>query len=98
MFFLIKILKIYIDDLNWAAYNLGTGRGYSVLEIVKAYEKAIGKPLNYKFAPRREGDVEIMMANVEKAANELNWKAEKTLDEMCKDSFKFITNNPEGIK
>jgi UDP-glucose 4-epimerase len=54
--------------------------------------------LNYKFAPRREGDVEIMLANVDKAAKKLNWRAEKTLEEMCKDSFKFITNNPDGIK
>ena len=74
-------------------YNLGTGTGYSVLDMVKAFEKASGKEVKYKIAPRREGDIATCYSNPKKAQDELDWKAEKTLEDMCKDSWKFIEMN-----
>ena len=71
-------------------YNLGTGNGYSVLEMVKAFEKATGKKVAYKIAERRAGDIAKCYSNVEKAEKELNWKAEKGIEEMCRDSWKYI--------
>ena len=71
-------------------YNLGTGNGYSVLEMVKAFEKATGKKVPYKIAERRAGDIAECYSNVEKAEKELNWKAEKGIEEMCRDSWKYI--------
>ena len=71
-------------------YNLGTGNGYSVLEMVQAFEKATGKKVPYKIAERRAGDIAECYSNVEKAEKELNWKAEKGIEEMCRDSWKYI--------
>jgi UDP-glucose 4-epimerase len=77
-------------------YNLGTGRGYSVLDVLHAFERACGKPLPYVIAPRRAGDIPECYANPEKAERELGWKAEKTLDEMCADSWRWQSSNPDG--
>ena len=74
-------------------YNLGTGIGYSVLDMVKAFEKVTGKEVKYKIAPRREGDIATCYSNPEKAQRELAWKAEKTLEDMCRDSWRFIEIN-----
>ena len=71
-------------------YNLGTGKGYSVLDMVKAFEKATGKKVPYKIAPRREGDIATCFADPKKAKEELGWVATKTLDDMCKDSWNYI--------
>ena len=71
-------------------YNLGTGTGYSVLDMVKAFVKATGKDVPYKIAPRRAGDIATCYAEPTKAKAELNWQAEKTLEEMCKDSWNYI--------
>lgn len=73
-------------------YNLGTGKGYSVLEMVKAFEKTTGKKVNYKIVERREGDIATCYANPKKAKKELNWVAEKNLEDMCKDSWNYIIN------
>ena len=73
-------------------YNLGTGVGYSVLDMVKAFEKVTGKQVPYKIAPRREGDIATCYSDPTKAKNELDWVATKTLEDMCKDSWKFIQN------
>ena len=78
------------------AYNLGTGRGYSVLEIIDAFERITGKTINYKISPRRAGDLAECFANPELALKELNWKAEKNLDDMVADTWKWQTQNPEG--
>ena len=76
---------------NWYDYfNLGSGNGYSVLEIVKAYSKAMGKELPHVFAERRAGDVAILTANTAKAKKYLNWETKLTLEDMCKDSYAFI--------
>ena len=71
-------------------YNLGTGTGYSVLDMVKAFEKATGKEVKYKIAPRRSGDIAKCYAAPAKAKIELGWVAEKNLDDMCKDSWHYI--------
>lgn len=77
-------------------YNLGTGNGYSVLDMVKAFEKACGKKINYKIAPRRPGDVAECYADPKLAYNELGFKAEFDLDRMCADSWRWQSQNPNG--
>ena len=71
-------------------YNLGTGKGYSVLDIVKTFEKVTGQKVPYKIVERRAGDLAMSYANSKKAQEELGWKAEKTLEDMCKDSWNYI--------
>ena len=71
-------------------YNLGTGKGYSVLDIVKTFEKVTGQKVPYKIVERRTGDLAMFYANSKKAQEELGWKAEKTLEDMCKDSWNYI--------
>ena len=71
-------------------YNLGTGKGYSVLDIVKAFEESTGMKVPYKIAPRREGDIDICYSDPTKAKEELGWVAEKDLNQMCKDSWNYI--------
>lgn len=80
------------------AYNLGTGRGVSVLEIVHDFEKATGIRIPFSIAPRRPGDVPAVYADPAKANRELGWKAEKTLEEMCADSWRFQKQNPHGYE
>ena len=79
-------------------YNLGTGKGYSVLDLVKAFEKACGKEIPYKIAPRRAGDIAACYADPGKAATELGWRAEFGLKEMCEDSWRWQQQNPEGYE
>ena len=79
-----------------AVYNLGTGTGYSVLEVLRAYEKACGKELPYQIQPRRVGDIASCYCDAGKAEAELGWKAEKTLEDMCRDSWNWQSNNPNG--
>ena len=74
-------------------YNLGTGKGYSVLDMVKAFENATGRKVPYKIAPRRSGDIATCYADPKKAKEELGWSAEKTLDDMCIDSWNYIQKN-----
>ena len=74
-------------------YNLGTGTGYSVLDMVKAFERATGKQVPYKIAPRRAGDIAMCYAKPDKAEKELGWKATKTLEDMCRDSWNYIKKN-----
>ena len=73
-------------------YNLGTGKGYSVLDMVKAFEKATGKKVPYKIAPRRAGDIAECYADPTKAKKELGWEATKTLEDMCLDSWNYVKN------
>lgn len=89
-----KILK---DEPKVNIYNLGTGNGYSVLDIVKAFEQASGQKINYKIAPRRAGDLDTCYSDASKALNELGWKAERDLLEMCEDSWRWQSNNPNGF-
>lgn len=71
-------------------YNLGTGTGYSVLDMVNAFEKTTGKKVQYKIAPRRAGDIATCYADPQKAKEELGWEANKTLEDMCRDSWNYI--------
>ena len=81
-----------------SVFNLGTGVGYSVLDIINAFEKASGKKLNYVIGERRAGDLPAFYADASKANTELGWKAEYGIDKMCEDTWNFQTKNPEGIK
>jgi UDP-glucose 4-epimerase len=92
-----------IDKLNQTnggvfIYNLGTGNGYSVLEMVKSFEKACGKKINYAIKPRRPGDIATCYADSTKAKNELGWVAERDLAQMCEDSWRWQSNNPNGYE
>lgn len=80
------------------AYNLGTGRGYSVLEVLRAYENACGKRLPYRIQPRRTGDVAVCCCDAAKAREELGWVAEKTLEDMCADQWRWQSRNPNGYE
>lgn len=89
--------KILRDEPAVNVYNLGTGNGYSVLDIVKAFEQASGQKIEYKIAPRRPGDLDVCYSDASKAFNELGWKAERGLLEMCEDSWRWQSNNPNGF-
>lgn len=78
-------------------YNLGTGNGYSVLDIIHAFEKACGKKIEYKIEARRPGDIAICYADATKAKNELDWVATRTIDEMCADSWHWQSKHPNGF-
>ena len=84
------------SSLGFDAINLGSGKGTSVLELIKSFEKASGQNIPYKIAPRREGDLPTSFAKVEKAKHVLNWQASKTIDDMCRDSWKWQSKNPSG--
>ena len=79
-------------------YNLGTGKGYSVLDMIHAFSKAAGKDIPYVIDPRRPGDIQECYADCSKAYEELGWKAEKTLDDMCADSLRWQRMNPNGFE
>ncbi|HOW99545.1 MAG TPA: UDP-glucose 4-epimerase GalE [Deltaproteobacteria bacterium] len=80
------------------AYNLGTGRGYSVLDMVKAFEKASGRKVAYKIVPRRAGDIASCYADPSKAHGALGWKASRGIDEMCEDTWRWQSMNPGGYE
>lgn len=79
-------------------YNLGTGRGYSVLDVVKAYGKACGKEIPYSIKPRRPGDIATCYSDPSKAERELGWKARYGIEEMCRDSWHWQSGNPDGYQ
>ncbi len=89
-----KLLK---DQTEVKIYNLGTGIGYSVLDVVKAFEKANGVKVNYAIKERRAGDVAQCYSDAGKAERELGWKAQRDLETMCKDAWRWQKNNPEGF-
>ncbi len=82
----------YIDNYGVEPINLGTGVGYSVLDMVKAFEKASGRPVPYKIAPRRPGDIATCYALPDKAKKEIKWSAKRNLDDMCRDLWNFQKN------
>lgn len=94
----IKALEKLQENPGLVTYNLGTGKGYSVLEIIAHFEKACGKKLPYVIDERRPGDVAENYANPEKALKELGWKAEKNLDDMCQDTWRWQSKNPNGYQ
>jgi UDP-glucose 4-epimerase len=92
----VKALKKLEENAGLKVYNLGTGTGYSVLDIVKNFEAATGVPVPYEIGPRRPGDIAECYANADKAFKELGWKAENGIREMCEDSWRWQKNNPNG--
>lgn len=86
------------DKPGAAAYNLGTGKGTSVLELIHAFEKACGKSIPYQVVARRPGDLAAAYADVSKAEHELHWRATKTIEEACADSWRWQQQNPTGHK
>ncbi len=92
----VKALKKIADNSGLCIYNLGTGTGYSVLQVVKAYEKACGKPIRYEIKDRRPGDIATCYANPAKAKEELGWEAIYDIDRMCQDSYRWQSMNPNG--
>jgi UDP-glucose 4-epimerase len=94
----IKALEMLKKNPGLVTYNLGTGKGYSVLELVETFKKVTGVNIPYRIAPRRAGDVGVCYADSSKANRELNWKAKRGLEEMCRDSWGWQTKNPNGYK
>ena len=90
------IKKVEKTDPGVLIYNLGTGKGYSVLDVVHAFEKACGKEIPYEIKPRRAGDIATCYADPTKAKKELGWVAEYGIEEMCEDSWRWQTMNPNG--
>ena len=92
----VKALAKIKENCGLKIYNLGTGQGYSVLDIVKAFEQASGVKIPYEITPRRPGDIAECYADASKAGKELGWKAQFGILEMCEDSWRWQKNNPEG--
>ncbi|MDB2091676.1 UDP-glucose 4-epimerase GalE [Clostridium paraputrificum] len=92
----LKAVGKVLSSNGVEAYNLGTGIGYSVLDVVNSFEKASGQKVPYKIVERRAGDIATCYADATKALRELGWKAEKNLDDMCRDSWRWQKNNPNG--
>lgn len=93
----IKALEKLTSNPGLVTYNLGTGKGYSVLEIIHNFEKACGKKIPYKITKRRPGDIDICYANPEKARKELGWEAKRDIDRMCEDAWRWQSKYPKGF-
>ena len=98
----VAALKLFGEDgkanCGLRIYNLGTGKVYSVLDMVKAFGKAVGRPIPYEIVARRPGDIPACYADCTKAKKELHWEAKKTLDDMCADSWRWQSQNPNGYE
>lgn len=94
----LKAMQKHQDNAGLHIYNLGTGKGYSVLEMVKAFEVASGKKVPYSIQPRREGDIATCFADPQKAAQNLNWHAERDLPTMMADAWRWQSGNPDGYE
>ena len=92
----VKAIDYILKNPGLDVINLGTGTGYSVLDMVKAFSKACGRDLPYEIKPRREGDIDMCYADPTKAEKVLGWKATHTLEEMCEDSWRWQSQNPNG--
>lgn len=92
----VAALKKFDTPCGLQIYNLGTGQGYSVLEMLRAFERAVGKKIPYEIVDRREGDIPVCYADPEKAAIELDWHATKNVDDMCADTWRWQTMNSNG--
>jgi UDP-glucose 4-epimerase len=92
----VSALRYLAEHDRSITVNLGTGRGYSVLEVVRAFERATAAPVPYEIAPRRPGDVPCSFADASLAAQALGWRATRTLEEMCRDAWHWQCENPAG--
>lgn len=93
----IKALEKLSTHPGLVTYNLGTGKGYSVLEIIHNFEKACGKEIPYKITGRRPGDIDMCYADPEKARKELGWEAKRDIDKMCEDAWRWQSKYPKGL-
>lgn len=94
----VRAVEKLREKAGVSVYNLGTGNGYSVLDMVKAFGKACGKEIPYEIKPRRAGDIATCYCDASKAAKELNWTAKRGLEEMCEDSWRWQSQNPDGYR
>lgn len=94
----VKALKKFEDKPDVYVYNLGTGHGYSVLDMIHTFSKAVGKEIPYVIKPRRPGDIATCYADPSKAKKELGWEAKRGIDEMCADGWKWQSMNPNGYR
>lgn len=94
----LKALEKLEENPGYVVYNLGTGQGNSVLEMIRAFEKASGKNIPFEFKSRRPGDIAKCYADPQKAESELKWKAVKSVDEMCEDIWRWQSKNPNGYE
>lgn len=94
----VKALKKFEDQPDVYIYNLGTGQGYSVLDMIRAFSRAVGREIPYVIKPRRAGDIATCYSDAAKAEKELGWKAERGIDEMCADSWRWQSMNPSGYR
>lgn len=94
----IKAVEKIINNPGVVTYNLGTGKGYSVLDVIKAFSKACGQDINYAIVDRRPGDIACCYADPVLAEKELGWKAERGLDKMCVDTWNWQSSNPDGYR
>ena len=94
----VKALKKFADKPDVYIYNLGTGRGYSVLEMIHSFSKAVGHEIPYVIKPRRPGDIATCYADATKAKEELGWVAKRGVDEMCRDAWRGQSQNPNGYR
>ncbi|WP_042354038.1 UDP-glucose 4-epimerase GalE [Bacillus rubiinfantis] len=94
----LKALEYLENHEGVEAFNLGTGKGYSVLDLVKTFEDVTSKRIPYKIVERRKGDIGVCYANPQKAEKKLGWRAEKDLNDMCKDTWNWQLNNPNGYR
>ncbi|MDZ7664298.1 MAG: UDP-glucose 4-epimerase GalE [Desulfotignum sp.] len=92
----VKTLPRLMADPGVLIYNLGTGRGYSVLEMIQGFERACGRPIPYEIVSRRPGDIGACWADPDKARKELGWQAVRSLDDMCADTWRWQQKNPHG--
>jgi UDP-glucose 4-epimerase len=92
----VKAIEKLRENPGVEVYNLGTGNGYSVLQVVAAFEKACGHAIAYEIKPRREGDIATCYCDPQKAKDELGWTAKYGIDEMCEDSWRWQSTNPDG--
>ena len=92
----MRAIEKIAENKGLCIYNLGTGHGYSVLEVVKNFEEASGVKIPYEIKDRRPGDIAQCYASPEKAEKELHWKAERDILKMCEDSWRWQSNNPNG--
>ena len=94
----VKAVEFTADHKGLEVFNLGTGTPYSVLEIVEAFERNSGVSVKYEFGPRRAGDLSEFWANADKARTQLGWQATRSLDDMCRDTWNWQKNNPQGYR
>jgi len=94
----LRAIEKLAERPGFKVYNLGTGHGYSVLQIVKAFEAASGRKVPFVFKPRRSGDIAECWADPSLAAKELHWKAERDLARMCADTWRWQSLNPNGFR